>query len=227
MKKMLIVLILMALVVNVVCAAEKFKSQQEKISYAIGMNIGMNMKQQQLDVDAAQIAAGLQAAIKGKKTLLTQEEMGQILAAYQQEMQQQQMVKMAAEAAGNKKLSQEYLERNSKQDGVITLKSGLQYKVLIAGNGAIPKADSMVEVHYRGSLIDGTEFDSSYQRGEPVSFPVNGVIPGWTEALQLMKEGDKWQLFIPSQLAYAERGAPPIILPNSALIFEVELLKVL
>ncbi len=227
MKKMLILLILPALVVNVACAEEKFKSQQEKIGYAIGMNIGMNLKQQQLDVDAAQIAAGLQVAIKGEKALLTQEEMRRILAAYQQEMQKKQMTKMAAEAVKNEKSAHEYLEMNSKQEGVVTLKSGLQYKVLVAGQGATPKADSTVEVHYRGSLIDGTEFDSSYQRGEPVSFPVNGVIPGWTEALQLMKEGDKWQLFIPSQLAYAERGAPPIIPPNSALIFKIELLKIL
>jgi FKBP-type peptidyl-prolyl cis-trans isomerase len=178
MKKMFIVLILLALVVNIACAEEKFKSQQEKIGYAIGMNIGMNLKQQQLDVDAAQIAAGLLVAIKGEKALLTQEEMKRILAAYQQEMQKNQMAKMAAEAVKNEKLAQEYLEMNSKQEGVVTLKSGLQYKVLVAGQGAIPKADSTVEVHYRGSLIDGTEFDNSYQREKPVSFPLKGVIPG-------------------------------------------------
>jgi len=137
------------------------------------------------------------------------------------------LVKGAAEAAKNEKLSQEYLVKNGKQDGVVTLESGLQYKVIQAGEGASPKVDSKVQVHYSGTLLDGTEFDSSYKRGEPASFPVNGVIPGWTEALQLMKEGDKWQLVIPSQLAYAERGAPPMIPPNATLIFDVELLKVL
>lgn len=227
MKKIILVLTLLALFSTLVCAEDKFKTEQEKLGYAIGMNIGMNMKQQGVDVDPAQLAAGLQAALKGEETVLTQEEMGQILTAYQQQMQMEQMAQAAAEAEKNEKLAQDFLDTNSKLEGVTTLESGLQYKVLASGQGATPKAESTVQVHYRGTLIDGTEFDSSYQRGEPVSFPVNGVIPGWTEALQLMKEGDKWQLVIPSQLAYAERGAPPVIPPNAALVFEVELLKVL
>jgi len=227
MKKILYVLLLLTLIPGLVFAADNFKSEQEKLGYAIGMNIGMNMKQQQVEVDPEQLAAGLVAALKGEDTVLTQEEMGQILTEFQQKKQMEQMAAMAAEAAKNEKLAQEYLENNGKQEGVVTLESGLQYKVLTQGDGATPTAESTVQVHYRGTLIDGTEFDSSYQRGEPVSFPVNGVIPGWTEALQLMKEGDKWQLVIPSQLAYADRGAPPVIPPNAALVFEVELLKVL
>lgn len=228
MNKILIaLLVLMAVLTGFVFAADALKTDQEKLGYAIGMNIGMNMKQQQVDVDPEQLAAGLTAALKGEDTVLSQEEMGQILTEYQQKKQMEQMAAMAAEAAKNEKLAQEYLMNNEKQEGVVTLESGLQYKVLTQGDGATPTAESTVQVHYRGTLIDGTEFDSSYQRGEPVSFPVNGVIPGWTEALQLMKEGDKWQLVIPAQLAYAERGAPPVIPPNAALIFEVELLKVL
>ena len=227
MKKLLFVFLILAFFSTLASAEDKMQSKQEKLGYAIGMNIGMNMKQQKVDVDADQVAAGLKAALKGEKTVLTQEEMAQVLTAFQQEMQMKQMAEMAAEATKNEKLAQEFLDKNSKLDGVVTLSSGLQYKVLTEGKGATPTADSTVQVHYRGSLIDGTEFDSSYQRGEPASFPVTGVIPGWTEALQLMKEGDKWQLVIPSQLAYGERGAPPVIPPNSALVFEVELLKVL
>ncbi|WP_321370626.1 FKBP-type peptidyl-prolyl cis-trans isomerase [uncultured Desulfuromusa sp.] len=227
MKKFFIVLVLLLVAVGSVCAEDVLKSQQEKVGYAIGMNIATNMMQQKLDIDADQLAAGLTAVLKGEETVLSLEEMGQILTAFQQEMQMKQMAEMAAEAAKNEKLAQEYLEKNGKLDGVVTLDSGLQYKVITAGEGASPKADSNVQVHYKGTLLDGTEFDSSYKRGEPATFPVNGVIPGWTEALQLMKEGAKWQLVIPASLAYAERGAPPLIPPNATLIFDVELLKIL
>ncbi len=226
MKKTFILLLVLLLVPVFAGAEDQLKTEQEKLGYAIGMNIGMNMKQQQVDVDPAQVAAGLQDALKGGETVLTPEEMGQILMAFQQKKQMEEMAKMAAEAAQNEKLAQEYLANNAQQEGVVTLDSGLQYKVLAQGDGATPKADSTVEVHYRGTLVDGTEFDSSYKRGEPAVFPVNGVIPGWTEALQLMQEGDKWQLAIPPQLAYGERGAAPVIPPNAALVFEVELLKV-
>ena len=227
MKKFLIVLLLLMMTAGSVYAQDTLKTQQEKVGYAIGMNIATNMMQQKIDVDADQLAAGLTAVLKGEKTVLTKEEMGQVLTAFQQEMQQKKMAEMAAEAAKNEKLGQAYLEKNGKLDGVVTLDSGLQYKVIKAGTGASPKVDSKVQVHYRGTLLNGTEFDSSYKRGEPASFPVNGVIPGWTEALQLMKEGAKWQLVIPAKLAYAERGAPPMIPPNATLIFDVELLKIL
>lgn len=227
MKKIFALLLLSFFVVGLVCAEDQFKTKQEKLGYAIGMNIAKNMQQQNVDVDADQLAAGLKAVLKGEKTVLTEEEMGQVLTAYQQEMQMRQMAEMAAEAAKNEKLAQEFLAKNGAQEGVVTLDSGLQYKIITAGNGASPTADSTVQVHYRGTLLDGTEFDSSYTRGEPVSFPVNGVIAGWTEALQLMQEGAKWQLVIPAKLAYAERGAPPVIPPNATLIFDVELLKIL
>ena len=226
MKKILVVLVGLAVVACPALAEEQFKTNQEKVGYAIGMNIGKNMMAQNVDVDPDQVAAGLKAAFKGEETLLSEEEMGQVLMAFQQEMQMKQMAEMAAEAAKNQQVADDFLAANAKKEGVVALDSGLQYKVLSSGEGATPTAESTVEVHYRGTLVDGTEFDSSYERGEPVSFPVNGVIPGWTEALQLMKEGDKWQLVIPPQLAYAERGAPPVIPPNAALVFEVELLKV-
>lgn len=228
MKKIIMLSILLLFMVSTVAGAEDtFKTQKEKLGYAIGMNIGFNMKKQKVDADANQLAAGLKAAYQGTKTLLSHEEMAKILTAYQQDMQMKKVAEMAAAAEENQKKADAYLANNAKQEGVVTLASGLQYKILTKGNGATPKAESKVQVNYRGTLIDGTEFDSSYKRGEPVSFTVNGVIPGWTEALQLMKEGDKWQLFIPPQLAYGERGAPPVIPPNSALVFDVELLKVL
>lgn len=219
-------LVLLLLLATSVFAQDALKTDQEKLGYAIGMNIGLNMKQQNIDADPEQIASGLMTALKGEETLLTPEEMGQILTTYQQEMQQKQMAEMAAAAADNSKKAEEFLAENAKKDGVKTLPSGLQYRVITEGSGASPKAESMVDVHYRGTLVDGTEFDSSYKRGEPANFPVGGVIPGWTEALQLMKEGSKWELAIPPALAYGERGAPPVIPPNAALVFEVELLKV-
>lgn len=226
-KRVLLLLILSVFIVGSVYAEDQLKTKQQRVGYAIGMNIATNMMKQNVDVDADQLAAGLMAVLKGDKTLLSEAEMGEVLTAYQQEMQMQQMAKMAAEAAKNEKLSQDFLDANGKKDGVVTLPSGLQYKIIKAGTGAMPAATSKVQVHYRGSLIDGTEFDSSYKRGEPASFPVNGVISGWTEALQLMKEGGKWQLVIPSDLAYGENGAPPMIPPNATLVFDVELLKVL
>lgn len=226
MKKILIAAVLIALLALPAFGSE-LETEQDKLGYAIGMNIGMNMKQQKVEVDVEQVAAGLTAALKGGDTLLTVEEMGQILVEYQQKQQMKQMEEMAAEAEKNTKAAEAYLADNAKAEGVVTLDSGLQYKVLTKGEGATPTAESSVQVHYKGTLIDGTEFDSSYKRGEPASFPVGGVIAGWTEALQLMKEGDKWQLVIPPSLAYGERGAPPVIPPNAALVFEVELLKVL
>lgn len=226
MKRIVVLSILLGLFSTAAYAEEAFKTQEESLGYAIGMNIGINMKRQNVAADAEQLAAGLKAAFQGKDTILSEEEMGQILTAYQQEMQMKQMAEQAAAAEAGTKLAEEYLAQNAKQEGVVTLDSGLQYKVLASGSGASPNADSKVEVHYRGTLIDGTEFDSSYKRGEPASFPVSGVIAGWTEALQLMKEGDKWQLAIPPQLAYGERGAPPVIPANAALVFDVELLKI-
>ncbi len=207
-------------------AADAFQSQEEKVGYAIGMNIGMSMKMQQLKIDPDQVAAGLSAAFKGEDTLLTEDEMAQTLMAFQQQMQAREMERMAAQVGVNAEKSKNFLEANGKKKGVVTLDSGLQYRVINKGDGDTPGQDATVDVHYRGTLVDGTEFDSSYSRGEPATFPVANVIPGWTEALQLMKVGDKWELVIPSELAYGDQGAPPAIPPASALIFEVELLKV-
>ncbi len=230
MKYITLLTLMLGLLPSVVCAEESFKTQDEKVGYAIGMSIGINLKQQKVSGDPKQVAAGLQAAMQGNETLLSVTEMGQVLRAYQEEVQAEQKKKMAEMAAGaeeNLRQAEEFLSSNSQQEGVVTLESGLQYKVLASGSGGSPEATTEVEVHYRGTLIDGTEFDSSYARGKPASFAVNKVIKGWTEALQLMKEGDKWQLAIPPQLAYGESGAPPVVPPNSALIFDVELIQVL
>ena len=227
MKKMIVLAALLGLVATTVGAEQADLSGEEKIGYAIGMNIGINMKRQKVEVDSQQLAAGLKAAYSGSQTLLSEAAMGEILMAYQQEMQAKQQAEMAAASVESTAMAEAFLAENSKQEGVIILDSGLQYKLLASGAAATPKADSKVEVHYRGTLLDGTEFDSSYKRGKPASFPVGGVIAGWTEALQLMKEGDKWQLAIPPALAYGDRGAPPVIPANAALVFEVELIKVL
>jgi len=227
MKKILLAGLLLFIAVGSAYAVDKPATKLEKVSYAIGMNIASNMQNQNLEIDADQLAAGLKAQLKGEETLLTKEEMATVLTAFQQEMQMKQMAEAAAAAAKAEKENKEFLAANGKKDGVVTLDSGLQYKVIKQGTGASPKADSKVKVHYKGTLVDGKVFDSSYDRGEPAEFPVNQVIPGWTEALQLMKVGDKWQLVIPPELAYGERGAPPRIPPNAVLVFDVELLDIL
>lgn len=224
--KKLVIAVLIIMVAATSSYAATLETEAQNVGYAIGMNIGMNMKMQELDIDPEQVAAGLVAAFKGEPTLMDEDQMAQILMAFQQQMQARDMEKMAAEATVNAVASQKYLEENSKKKGVVTTETGLQYRVLSEGKGVSPKADSTVDVHYRGTLVDGTEFDSSYSREEPATFPVGNVIPGWTEALQLMKEGAKWEIVIPAELAYADQGAPPVIPPSSALIFEVELLKV-
>ena len=194
--------------------AATFKSQAEKISYALGILIGNNIKQQSIDADADVLAKGIKDMQAGKPSLTIQEAQ-QTMMAYQTEQRAKLSEKDRA-----------YLAENAKKEGVKTTPSGLQYKVLTAGTGATPKATDTVKAHYRGTLIDGTEFDSSYTRGQPFVSPVTRVIPGWTEALQMMKVGDKWQLTIPGALAYGERGSPPKIGPNATLIFEMELLGI-
>jgi FKBP-type peptidyl-prolyl cis-trans isomerase FklB len=202
------------------------KDQKDKVSYSIGMEIGKNMKRQSLDVNPELLTRGVKDAFSDGKPLITDEEMKEALMAFQKEMmaKQQELAKVAGEK--NQKEGEAFLAENKKKEGVITLPSGLQYKVIKAGSGNKPKATDTVTVHYQGTLINGTEFDSSYRRGQPVSFPVNGVIPGWTEALQLMETGAKWQIVIPSNLAYGDRGAGPQIGPNATLIFEIELISI-
>ena len=204
----------------------ELKTQKDKVSYAIGVNVGKGMQQQSVDINPDIFAKGLKDAMKGAKLAMPDEEMRQVMTAFQKEMTEKQAVKMKALAEKNKKEGEAFLAANKKKEGVKTLSSGLQYKVIREGTGQTPKSTDTVTTNYRGTLIDGTEFDSSYRRGQLAKFPVNGVIPGWTEALQLMKVGSKWQLFIPSNLAYGERGAGNIIGPNATLIFDVELISI-
>jgi FKBP-type peptidyl-prolyl cis-trans isomerase FklB len=200
-------------------------TRDERVSYCIGADIGNTFKEQGIAVDAKALASGVADALAGKSAL-SEEEMAAIMGAFQKEMMSKMQAKQASAAADNLTAGEAFLAANREKDGVTVLPSGMQYKVLKSGNGKSPGATDTVKTHYHGTLIDGTVFDSSVDRGEPVTFPVNGVIPGWTEALQLMQEGDKWQLFIPRALAYGERGAGGQIGPNATLIFEVELLSV-
>ena len=197
----------------------QLKDQKDKVSYSIGMNIGFNLSRQKVDVNPDILFAGIKDAIAGKPQL-TQEQVKDVMAQFEKDMEQKQ--KQAGEK--NKTDGAKFLEENKKKQGVKTTASGLQYKVMKDGTGANPKPTDMVTVNYRGTLIDGTEFDSSYKRGQPATFPVNGVIKGWTEALQLMKVGSKYQVFVPANLAYGERSVSPELGPNATLIFEVELL---
>ena len=200
------------------------KETKDKVSYSIGADIGSNLKRSDLDINPDYLAQGIRDAFGGK-TVMTDEEMKATLQAFQSDMQSKMAAKQKAAGEKNKAASEKYLEENKAKEGVKTTASGLQYKVITAGKGATPKADDTVVVHYRGTLTDGTEFDSSYKRNEPATFPVTGVIPGWTEALQMMPVGSKWQLVIPPALAYGD-NAPPMIGPSQTLVFEVELIDI-
>ncbi|HST31801.1 MAG TPA: FKBP-type peptidyl-prolyl cis-trans isomerase [Chthoniobacterales bacterium] len=199
----------------------QFKDQKDKFSYAVGLNIGMNFKRQNVDVNGDLIAAGVKDGVAGKPQMTT-DQIRETMMAFEKDMQQKQ----SEAGKKNEADAEKFLAENKKKDGVKTTASGLQYKVIKEGNGAQPKSTDTVTVNYRGTLLDGTEFDSSYKRGQPATFPVGGVIKGWTEALQLMKAGSKYQLFIPPDLAYGEHSPSPTIPPNSTLIFEVELMSV-
>ncbi len=195
---------------------------KEKISYIIGRDMASNLKKQGIDIEAAAFIKGMKEAMEGKPSALSQEEVQQAMMALQQGMAQTQ----DASGSENKKAGEDFLAENKNKQGVKTLPSGLQYQVLQEGSGKSPSKTDTVTTHYHGTLIDGTVFDSSYERNEPATFPVNGVIAGWTEALQMMKEGAKWRLFIPANLAYGAQGAGSDIGPHSTLIFDVELLSV-
>jgi FKBP-type peptidyl-prolyl cis-trans isomerase len=202
------------------------KTPKEKASYALGMNFGTGLRKQSIDIDPAILARGLRDSFSNGKTFLTEDEAKAVLTQLQGDVRkrQQELAQQLGEA--NKVQGLEFLEANKIKDGVVTLPSGLQYKVLQEGTGPKPAPTDTVVCNYRGTLLDNTEFDSSYKRGQPATFPVTGVIKGWTEALQLMPVGSKWQLFIPSALAYGEHGAGGQIGPNATLIFEVELLSI-
>jgi len=206
--------------------AVPLKTPKEKASYAIGQNIGKGLQKDGVDVDSQSLARGIRDALAGSKSLLTPEEAQAALTALATEVRAKQQIRMEQLGAANKKEGDAFLTANKAKDGVVTLPSGLQYKILTPGTGPKPTAADKVECNYRGTLIQGTEFDSSYKRGKPVAFQVGEVIKGWSEALQLMPVGSKWQLFVPPDLAYGDHGAGQEIGPNSTLIFEVELLSI-
>jgi FKBP-type peptidyl-prolyl cis-trans isomerase FklB len=203
-----------------------FKDQKDKVSYSIGLDVGVTFKKQNLDINPDVFMAGLRDALSGKTPQMNEAQVKETMTAFQKEMMEKESAKSKEAGAKNAGVGEKFLAENKTKEGVKTTASGLQFKVLKEGNGPTPKASDTVVTHYRGTLIDGTEFDSSYKRGEPATFPVSGVIKGWTEALQLMKVGSKYQLFIPPNLAYGERGAGQDIGPNATLVFEVELLEV-
>lgn len=202
------------------------KTDKDKVSYALGMNLGNNLHRDSIDIDTAILLRALKDALAGGKTLLTDTEARTALMQLQTQVRNKQMEKMKVVGEANKKEGDAFLAANKTKEGVITLPSGLEYKIVTQGTGPKPTATDSVVCNYRGTLINGTEFDSSYKRGQPATFPVTGVIKGWTEALQLMPVGSKWQLFLPAELAYGERGPSPEIGPNSTLVFEVELLSI-
>ncbi|HSI89724.1 MAG TPA: FKBP-type peptidyl-prolyl cis-trans isomerase [Adhaeribacter sp.] len=199
---------------------------KEKISYIIGRDMAGNFSKQGIEIEAEQLLAGLKDAMAGKPSALSAEETQQTMMQLQQEMEQKFQEKAGQAGETNKKEGQEFLAANKSKAGVQTLPSGMQYEILNEGTGKTPGRTDNVTTHYKGTLIDGTVFDSSYERGQPATFPVNGVIAGWTQALMMMKEGAKWRLYIPSELAYGAQGAGADIGPNATLIFDVELLKV-
>jgi FKBP-type peptidyl-prolyl cis-trans isomerase FklB len=205
-------------------------TQKDKTSYAIGMNIGKSVaakfKADSVDVNNAIFLRGMRDALAGGKTLLTDDQAKTVLDALQTEMRKTQEEKMAMSGDVNKAKGDAFLAANKAKDGIVTLPSGLQYKIVTPGTGAKPTLSDSVVCNYRGTLIDGTEFDASAKHGGPATFPVGQVIKGWTEALQLMPVGSKWQLYIPSDLAYGSRGAGGDIGPNSTLIFDIELLSI-
>jgi FKBP-type peptidyl-prolyl cis-trans isomerase FklB len=199
----------------------------QRVSYSVGYDVAKNFKDNEFDLDMAIVLAGLNDAQNSVEPRLSQEQIAATMTEFQQYMVEQHQKKADAKSQVNVAEGEAFLTANKVKEGVVTLESGLQYKVITEGAGRKPLAEDVVQVHYRGTLTDGTEFDSSYDRGQPAEFPVSRVIAGWTEALQLMTEGSKWQLVIPANLAYGEQAMGGVIAPNSVLVFDVELLKVL
>jgi FKBP-type peptidyl-prolyl cis-trans isomerase FklB len=206
--------------------ALELKTEDQKLSYSLGLVLGQKLQADLSTLDLEAFTAAISAVYEGKDPLMDEQQVGETMQAFQMKKMEEQRQEMAKLAQDNLEAGQKYLADNGKKKGVKTTASGLQYEELTAGTGKQPTAEDTVKVHYRGTLLDGTEFDSSYARNEPVSFPLNGVIPGWTEGLQLMKEGGKAKLAIPADLAYGPGGMGNAIAPNSTLLFEVELLEV-
>jgi FKBP-type peptidyl-prolyl cis-trans isomerase len=205
---------------------EVLKNDKDKVNYGIGVGVARNFQRQGVDVDLDMVMRGMRDTLEGKKLLMTEDELQKVMSAFQKYLMQKQAE--AAKLAGEKNLKEgaPFLAANKEKEGVVTLPSGLQYKILKEGGGKKPTINDTVVCNYRGTLIDGTEFDSSYKRNQPATFPLKSVIKGWSEALQLMPIGSRWQLFIPPSLAYGDHGAGPEIGPNATLIFEVELLAI-
>jgi FKBP-type peptidyl-prolyl cis-trans isomerase len=207
-------------------AKEQLKSPAEKLSYALGLEIGTSLRKMPGEIDLAAFIRAVEDGFEGKTPLLTQQQALEIKKEFGRKVQEERTRKRKELAEKNQKEEEAFLAENKKKKGVVTTESGLQYMALHEGDGPKPKATDRVKVHYRGTLIDGTEFDSSYKRGEPATFSLKGVVAGWTEALQLMKVGSKYRLFVPSKLAYGKRGRGSRIGPNATLIFELELLEI-
>jgi len=206
--------------------APSLETQKQKESYSIGYQVGLSIKNDQVEVDFNKLVQGLQDAISGNKALLSTEEMHDLIVALKEKAREEQMQKLQEVRAKNAEETVKFLEENGKKEGVITTDSGLEYKILREGDGASPLKDDTVTINYRGTFIDGTEFDSSYSRGEPQAVKTDGVIKGWTEALQMMKVGSKWEIYVPPDLAYGRGGLGQRIPPNKLLIFEIELLSI-
>jgi FKBP-type peptidyl-prolyl cis-trans isomerase FklB len=223
MKKTLIcALVLGAHALGATAAEPKLDTQARKLGYAVGIQMGASLKREGIEPDLDALSLGIRDAMEGHAPRISQEEARAAMMAAREASDQ----KRDSAAAANKAAGEKYLADNAKKPGVKTTASGLQYKVIQSGKGKQPTLESTVSTHYTGTLIDGTVFDSSRERGEPASFPVRGVISGWTEALQLMREGDRWEITLPADIAYGERGAGQAIGPNATLVFDVELLKV-
>ncbi|MBU1231760.1 MAG: FKBP-type peptidyl-prolyl cis-trans isomerase [Proteobacteria bacterium] len=206
--------------------ADELKTFEEKLSYSLGLDVGAYFKGMGEDLNYEILVQGLGDSFHGNPPLLTQDEMQAVQSEFSEKMQAKQEAQLKELQEQNKKAGDEYLAKNKEKKGVIVTASGLQYEIVKEGTGATPKAEDTVKVHYRGTKVDGTVFDDSYKRGEPAVFGVNQVIPGWTETLQLMKEGSTFKVAIPSSLAYGDQGVPPMIEPNSVLIFDVELISI-
>ena len=205
---------------------EVLQTEIQKLSYSLGMNMAKALKIEGMSIDVNVMAQAMNDVLSGRETLLTEQQAREVALTWQKKRMLQQQQRMKEQATANKKAGDAFLTQNKTKEGVVVLPSGLQYKVIAPGSGPTPRASDTVKVHYRGLLVDGTEFDSSYKRGKPATFRVGGMIKGWVEALQLMPVGAKWQLVVPPELAYGERGYSPKIGPNATLLFDVELLSI-
>jgi FKBP-type peptidyl-prolyl cis-trans isomerase len=235
MRKLVVLAILLPLTLaSVACAQEPAASQPtgelatmtDKVSYAIGLNLGKGLKQQEVEVDLDVLLRGIKDALAEGQPAMTDEEIQQTMLEFQQDLARRAQERRAAQAEKNQAEGETFLAQNKGKEGVQVTESGLQYMVIQEGTGPKPTASDRVQVHYRGTLIDGTQFDSSYDRGQPATFPLSSVIPGWTEGVQLMSVGSKYKFFLPSDLGYGPNGSGPVIGPNATLIFEVELLGI-